>query len=203
MKKGLFLSFLAGALIFVGCKGKNEVQVNPTDKKKIIEIGEMTSKKLLMTLKGELVKTLKSDPSKAIDVCSQKAIPLTKKVEEEVDHGIKIKRTSFKYRNPSNAPDVYEKEALKYFEESLKEKGTLPKYFIQKVKEEDGKVYYRYYKPLKIAPVCLTCHGEKKYIDEDIYKKIKSIYPNDKAMGYKVGDFRGVIRVSIPLEALK
>ena len=203
MKKVLFISALAGIVILAGCKVKNEVNLKPTDKKKIVEIGELTANRLLMTLKGELVKTLKDDPSKAIDVCSQKAIPLTKKVEEEVDHGIKIKRTSFKYRNPSNAPDTYEKEALKYFEENLKEKGSLPKYYIQKVKEEDGKVYYRYYKPLKVKAVCLTCHGEKKYIDENIYKKIKSIYPNDKAINYKVGDFRGVIRVSIPLEALK
>jgi len=204
LKKSIFISALIGAVILSGCKTKEEsVKLNPVDEKKVVEIGEETSKKLLKTLKGELVKALKDSPQKAISVCSQKAIPLTKKVEEEVNHGIKIKRTSFKYRNPANAPDSYEKEALRYFEESLKENGKLPKYYIQKVKEGDGKIYYRYYKPLKVAPVCLTCHGEKKYIDETVYQKIKTIYPNDKATGYKVGDFRGVIRVSIPLEALK
>ena len=203
MKKKIFLSFLIGSLVLTGCKAKNDIADNPTTKKKIVEIGEATSKRLLKTLKGELVKALKDSPEKAIEVCSQKAIPLTKKVEEEVDHGIKIKRTSFKYRNPANAPDSYEKEALRYFETQLKETGKLPPYYIQKVKEEDGKIYYRYYKPLKVGAVCLTCHGEKKYIDDAIYKKIKTIYPNDKATGYKVGDFRGVIRVSIPLEALK
>ena len=204
MKKNIFIPSLIGAVILSACTTKEEnVKVNPVDEKKIVEIGEETSKKLLKTLKGELVNAMKDSPQKAINVCSQKAIPLTKKVEEEVDHGIKIKRTSFKYRNPANAPDSNEKKALKYFEESLKETGKLPKYYIQKVKEEDGKVYYRYYKPLKVAPVCLTCHGEKKYMDETVYQKIKTIYPNDKATGYKVGDFRGVIRISIPLEALK
>ena len=202
MKKRILLSALVGAAVLFSCKAKDDIEANPVEKKKIIEIGEATSKRLLKTLKGELVNALKDSPEKAIEVCSQKAIPLTKKVEEEVDHGIKIKRTSFKYRNPANAPDSYEKEALRYFEEQLKETGKLPKYYIQKVKE-NGKVYYRYYKPLKVMPVCLTCHGEKQYIDDNIYKKIKTIYPNDKATGYKVGDFRGVIRVSIPVEALK
>ncbi len=203
MKKRFILPVLIGGVVLAGCQTKEDkVKLNPSNEKKVIEIGEATAKELLKTLKGELKNALKDDPKKAIDVCSQKAIPLTKQVEERIDHGIKIKRTSFKYRNPANAPDNYEKEALRYFETKLKEEGKLPKYYIQIVKE-DGKTYYRYYKPLKVAPVCLTCHGDKKYIDDNVYQKIKTIYPNDKAIGYKVGDFRGVIRVSIPEEALK
>lgn len=203
MRKKLILSTIVGSVFFLGCQLKGGVDLNEQDEKKVIQIGENVSKKLLQTLKGELVKTLKENPEKAIDVCSQKAIPLTKKVEEEFNHGIRIKRTSFKYRNPSNAPNIHEKEALKYFEEQLKETGKLPKYYLQKVENENGKVYFYYYKPLKIKDVCIYCHGEKKYMDAKLYRKIKTIYPNDKATGYKVGDFRGVIRVAIPLEALK
>ncbi len=237
MKKVVFSSLIAGGLsvALLSCaKPEKKEVVNPTEKKRIVEIGEEVSMKLLKTLKGELVKALKKSPKDAISVCSQKAIPLTKKIEEEVDHGIEIKRTSFKFRNPANAPDKYEKEALRYFEntfaqikqlenkikelrsstdiDKLKEADKLEqqlkqlkekaKYYIQKVKE-NGKTYYRYYKPLKIQPVCLTCHGDKLTMDKSVREEIKRIYPNDLATGYKVGDFRGVIRVSIPEGEIK
>lgn len=199
----LALASLSTIILLYSCsttpqKTQEEIQ----QEKKIVQIGESVSKRLLKALKGELVKALKKNPLEAIEVCSQKALPITKNVEREIDHGIKIKRTSLKYRNPANAPDEYEKEALRFFENNYKETGKIPKYYIQKVKE-NGKVYYRYYKPLKIIPVCLTCHGKQKYIHPDVYDKIIQIYPNDRAMGYKVGNFRGVIRVSIPEEELK
>jgi hypothetical protein len=208
MKKKLLGLILTGGLIstvgFIGCAEKGDQSVAPPDEeKKIVQIGEEVSQKLLATLKGELVKAMKEKgPTEAVKVCSQKALVLTKQVEEEVDHGIKIKRTSFKFRNPANAPDEYEKQALRYFEETYKKKKELPKYYIQKV-QEDGKTYYRYYKPLVVAPVCLTCHGDEKSMNKSVLDEIKRIYPNDLARGYKVGDFRGVIRVSIPEEALK
>ncbi len=164
---------------------------------KVVEIGETASKELLKTLKTELVKALSKSPYEAIDVCHKKALILTHEVEKKLDHGIKIKRTSFKYRNPKNKPDKYEQQALKYFEEMFK-KGKNPSYYIQKV--ENG---YRYYKPLKVKAVCLTCHGDPKLMDKRLYEKIKKYYPNDKAVGYKEGDFRGVIRVFIPKDALK
>jgi len=206
MKRKLLSFILVGGIAvgLISCAEKNNQTVaDPEEEKKIVQIGEEVSQKLLAKLKGELVKTMKEKgPTEAVKICSQKAIPLTREVEEEVDHGIKIKRTSFKFRNPANAPDEYEKQALKYFEETYKKKGELPKYYIQKVKE-DGKTYYRYYKPLVVAPVCLTCHGDEKSINKSALEEIKKIYPNDLARGYKVGDFRGVIRVSIPEEALK
>ena len=165
--------------------------------KKVIEIGENTSKKLLKSLKSELVKALSKSPYTAIDVCNKKALEITKKIEKEVNHGIKIKRTSLKYRNPKNAPNKYEKQALQYFENMFK-KGKDAKYYIQKIKKG-----YMFYKPLKVKAVCLTCHGNPSSMDKQLLKKIKKYYPNDKAIGYKEGDFRGVIRVYIPENALK
>ncbi len=163
---------------------------------KAVEIGQQASKKLLKTLVSELKKAMKEGgPYKAIDVCSQKALKLTEKVSEE--EGVQIKRTTFKYRNPKNAPDKYEKEALEYFEKALKEKGKLPEYYLQKV--EGG---YRYYMPLKVKHICLTCHGDPQKMDKKLLEKIRSIYRDDKATGYREGDFRGVIRVFIPEKKL-
>ncbi|HIE59896.1 MAG TPA: DUF3365 domain-containing protein [Hydrogenothermaceae bacterium] len=199
MKKTVVGALLSVPILF-SCTHSNDVSY-VDDNPKVIEIGENVSKKLLKTLKEELVKAISKSPYEAIEVCNKKALQLTKKVEEEVDHGIEIKRTSLKYRNPLNKPDKYEKEALIKFENTTKEGKNL-KHLIQKV-NENGKTYYRYYKPLKIQNVCLMCHGEPSKMDKQLLAKIKSLYPNDKATGYNLGDFRGVIRVSIPEEMVK
>ncbi|WP_457640721.1 Tll0287-like domain-containing protein [Persephonella sp.] len=202
MKKILLTAVAVGITGFLYSCGVKTADMSPEKKAKIEEIGETASKKLLKTLKGELIEALKRGPLHAIDVCSKKAIDLTKQVEQELNRGIKIKRTSFKYRNPKNAPDEYEKDALAYFEKAIKEKKPLPKFYIQKVKE-NGKTYYRYYKPLKVMPVCLTCHGKLQNMDPKLQTKLLKLYPQDKAVNYEEGDFRGVIRVSIPEDALK
>ncbi len=193
MKKLLIAGFVSG-LVFTGAiadSGKNV-------EKEVVEIGQKASKTLLKTLVSELKKAMKEgDPLKAVEICSKKALKLTEEVSKK--EGVQIKRTTFKYRNPKNAPDKYEKEALEYFEKSLKEKGQLPKYYVQKVSENE----YRYYMPLRIKGVCLTCHGDPAHMDKKLLEKINKLYPNDKAKGYKLGDFRGVIRVSITKEAIE
>jgi hypothetical protein len=44
-------------------------------------------------------------------------------------------------------------------------------------------------KPIPTAGLCVTCHGGE--MSEEITKKIKSLYPNDQATGFMVGDIRG------------
>jgi hypothetical protein len=185
-----------------GCASKNkDIELTDTEKDKVVEIGEKSANFLFKNIKGELQKALiKEGPYAAVNVCSARALKITKKVEKALNHGIKIKRTSLKYRNPKNAPDKYELEALKYFENYYRENKRLPDYYIQTVKE-GSKVYYRYYKPLKVGSLCLTCHGTG--IDPMLKKIIKEKYPHDRATGYKLGDFRGVIRVSIPAKMIK
>lgn len=185
MKKILIAILLSSSLVFA------------TENNKIVKIGQETSLKLMKALKFHLIKAMSESPYEAIDVCHKKALKITKQIEKEINHGIKIKRTSIKYRNPLNKPNKEELEALEYFEKSFKE-GKNPKYYIQKVK--DG---YNFYKPLKIKAICLTCHGNPKNMDKKLYEKIKKYYPEDKAINYKLGDFRGVIKVYIPQELVK
>jgi len=185
------------SVFVIGCS-TTQTQIPEEKKAKIEEIGEKNAMVLLKTLKGELIKAMSEGGAEnALTVCNKKAMELTEQVEKET--GVQMKRTTFKYRNPANAPDKYEKEALEYFEKSIKE-GKFPKNYIQVV-NENGVLTYRYYKPLKVEPVCLTCHGE--VIDEKLAAKIKSLYPTDKATGYKDGDFRGVVRVSIPADKIQ
>lgn len=193
------LTFFSVVAMVVGCAEVQKVEVPKDKEQKIAKVGEESSMKLLKTLKGELMNAMqKGGPDEAVEVCSKKAMALTSQIEKET--GYSIKRTTFKYRNPANAPDKYEAEALKYFEENIKQ-GKMPSYYIQAL-NENGKVVYRYYKPLKVEGVCLTCHGDPTLMDKNLVQKIKAIYPNDKAVGYREGDFRGVVRVTIPADKI-
>ena len=79
--------------------------------------------------------------------------------------------TSLKPLRPQNAPDPWEKQALEAFEQGQTE--------ISAVVSMDGQSYMRLMRPFRIEPSCLTCHEEQ---------------------GYKVGDIRGGISVSVPMK---
>ena len=79
------------------------------------------------------------------------------------------KITSLILMNPGNAADEFESDALRRFEQGEKVVST--------ISEQDGKTYYRYMAPLMTTEACLKCHVKQ---------------------GYKVGDIRGGIAVSIP-----
>jgi hypothetical protein len=151
------------------------------------------------TLKGELTKAMQVGVSDAIRVCSSKGLELTDSITAGVENVTAIKRTTFKYRNPKNAPDEWEMKALKMFEEAAQKKEALPASYLQKL-EQNGLTTFRYYQPMKVAPLCLNCHGDKNMLTEEVSAQLANLYPEDRATGYKEGDFRGLIRVSVYLE---
>ena len=85
-------------------------------------------------------------------------------------YGTKGHITSKKLLNPNNKPDSWEKKALDIVELTRKPVGTIEKI--------DDKEYFRYLNPLITKQSCLKCHAFQ---------------------GYKVGDIRGGVSVSIPL----
>ncbi|MDR2884765.1 MAG: DUF3365 domain-containing protein [Deferribacteraceae bacterium] len=88
----------------------------------------------------------------------------------------KFNITSDKLMNPNNAPSEFEERAI----EVLKTGAT--EYSERGREIATGESVYRYAAPLMANESCLTCHS---------------------AQGYKVGDFRGVISVTIPLTDLE
>ncbi len=61
----------------------------------------------------------------------------------------------------------------------------------------NGSSFYRYYRPLKVGKVCLTCHGPVETLDPELRKTLKELYPEDRATGYRAGDLRGVVSVTL------
>jgi hypothetical protein len=112
--------------------------------------------------------------------------------------GHKLKQTSLRLRNSSNAPDEWEKEVLKKLELA----GPSKDVGFGEILEVDDKEIYRYMKPIYVESACLECHGEREKILPEIRQFLERRYPHDEAYDYKEGDFRGGISITISLEHL-
>lgn len=192
------LCIVCFAFLLSFCSGTDET-ITPEQEKKVVEIAQPVAERLLERLKGELTAAVKERGfGEAIEICNIEALPLTDSVRAEFPEIVALKRTSLKFRNHQNAPDTLEEAVLKKFA-SVEQKGQpLPEYLVEKA-ELNGKTEYRYYKPLKTAALCLNCHGDPANFDPNVAQKIKIYYPEDRATGYQLDQFRGVIRVSVKM----
>ena len=87
--------------------------------------------------------------------------------------GLSLHITSLRPVRPANAPDPWEAEALRAFEQGVPEMLVL-------TRDEHGPVH-RYMAPLRTTEACLQCHVEKDF---------------------KVGEVRGGISMTMPAEPL-
>lgn len=168
---------------------------NPEDNlvAKAREIAEGLFQKIRRTLL-EISET--GDFAKAAEVCSEIAQKLTKEYAEEKK--VEIRRVTLKTRNPLNKPDEFEETHLRFFEERASMKEENIEHY--EITEEKGRKFLRYMKPVFIQEMCLKCHGNQSNIPSEVKKILSKRYPQDKAIGYKVGDIRGAITLKIPLE---
>jgi len=90
------------------------------------------------------------------------------------EYGVFGSIVSLKPLNPNNAPDEWEREALLSFEKGEKERIE--------IFTLNGKKYLKLMQPILTQTGCLKCHEHQ---------------------GYKVGDIRGGVGVSLPMEKLK
>ena len=157
-------------------------------------------KEFMGQLKGELQTAMKSGgPVKAINVCKESAPFIAKSLSDK--YGWKVARTSFKNRNPSNAPDNWEAMVLEKFNARHAAGESLKNMTYFEIVEEKGQKNFRFMKAIGMPPLkkmpCLKCHGEN--IDIKISSKLDELYPNDKARGYKPGEIRGAFTITQPL----
>lgn len=146
------------------------------------------------TLKGELEKAMQAGgPVAATEVCNSKAPAIAKALSDK--YGMEVRRTSLKPR--ATAPQDWEIPVLTAFDER-RAKGEDPNAIeFHEVTERDGKPQLRYMKAIGTLPICLTCHGED--LKPEVKAKLESLYPEDKATGYKAGELRGAFSITAPL----
>lgn len=183
MKK-IILTTVFAALSFAGTAHAGDV-----DKKALAAEGKKIFMEFGKTLVGHVKGGLKSGgPVKTIEVCNNVAPSVAAELSKK--HGVELGRTSLKLRNPDNAPDAWEKSVLMKFEARKAAGEDVKKLAHAEVVTEGGKQYFRMMKAIPTAQKpCLMCHGGK--VKPGIESKLGSLYPADKARGYKAGDIRG------------
>jgi hypothetical protein len=146
--------------------------------------------KLVAVLTDEMAK---GGPEGAIGVCKDVAPQLAKAASAET--GWAIRRVSLKNRNPRAVPDAWERAVLEDFDRRAaagEAPATLEKAEIVVVA---GKQEYRYMRALPVQSLCLNCHGTPEQLTPADSQKLKELYPDDKAVGYKPGDIRGAMTI--------
>lgn len=99
---------------------------------------------------------------------------------------VEIKRVSDKNRNPQNLASAEEIRIIENYKIRLLRK--------QQLKPIRTETYF--YAPITTNAMCLQCHGEKgKDIKPEVLTKIKELYPEDKATGYKENELRGLMSI--------
>ncbi len=169
--------------------------LNATTDKEIKKEAKSAIMKMGKALKSNMKKSMKSGGAlQAAKFCLEKASEISKNINSSYPKGISVKRISLKYRNPKNRPSEDEAKVLEQIQNDVNAKKTIPKMIVKKI----GKNSYKVYKPIFMdKAVCMSCHGDAKTRNAEAYKLIKEKYPQDKAIGYKRGDFRGAFVATI------
>jgi hypothetical protein len=160
------------------------------DETALIDEAKAAAMALGTALKAELQSALQArGPIGAVDVCHVRAPELAEQVS--ADTGLTVKRVSLKNRNPTmGVPSEWQRTVLESFEQHLAE-GEKPKAIshADTVGEE-----FRFMKAIPMEAVCLTCHGNE--LQPELADRLRELYPDDKAIGFKEGDLRGAFVVT-------
>jgi hypothetical protein len=101
---------------------------------------------------------------------------------------VSIKRASHKLRNSLNKATPDEEKIIKQFKSALLVKSQINP--IVKL-DNDGNPHY--YSSIIMQKKCLACHGTiGKEVTKNTDSLIKSLYPNDNALGFVEGELRGI-----------
>lgn len=142
------------------------------------------AKGLGKALKERLVAGMgEGGPAAALSVCADEAAVITAAAGTA---NLRVGRSSLRLRNSNNA------DAPQWVQDWLKATGERAAEGVVGVEEVvDGTA--RVLVPLAVGEVCTTCHGAKESLPAEITAKLDEHYPEDKALGYKVGDLRGAL----------
>lgn len=140
-------------------------------------------------LVGELTEAIgRGGAEHAIEVCQLRAPELA---TEAGASGIRVGRTSHRLRNPANAPPEWAAPLLAEYVAGVR---TREPAVVGRAAGGAG-----YVEPIFTAPLCLTCHGEA--IAPPLAAKLRALYPDDRATGFRAGELRGLFWVELAAEA--
>ena len=136
-------------------------------------------------LMAALQKGLAEGPVEAVAACRTRAPEIARSLSRD---GVRVGRSSHRLRNPDNAAPDWVAPILDDFvahpERRRPTAAALPG-------GRRGVV-----EPILLKPLCATCHGVE--LAPALADRIDALYPEDRAVGFEVGDLRGVFWVELP-----
>jgi signal transduction histidine kinase len=103
--------------------------------------------------------------------------------------------TSLQLTNPENAPDDFERKALRAFEQD----GLSELISIEQIEQQD---FLRYISPLYVEDACMPCHAEQGYVEGDIRGAISVTIPLSKTFKEATANRRGMFLSMLLVVAL-
>jgi len=162
-------------------------------------VGHALAQALQHGLRAELLGALEAGgPAGAVRVCSVRAQQLAQELGAAASPPAELRRVSRRARNPLDAPDEWDLQALELFEGAERDSGHLPEDWVLRL-ERAGELRYRYYTPIVTGAPCLACHGET--LSDTVRAVLATLYPQDPATGYREGELRGLVRVELDAAA--
>jgi hypothetical protein len=160
------------------------------DQPEVAQVDIERARATLAPFKEQLVDALtgalgEGGPETAIHVCREQAPEIAAQLSVG---GVRMGRTSHKTRNPANAPEPWVEPLLAAYLENPEDSNPRAVYV-------DASTV-GYVEPIYVMSFCLSCHGPR--IDPELLAEIQSVYPEDRATGFKAGDLRGLFWVTLP-----
>lgn len=178
------LAFVLLAVVLLTACGTSENQVNLTELKSQMDNAATEAQKALLGHVSSAIE--KGGTEYAVEFCNLKALAITDSLSEQ--YGYSISRITDRNRNPENG---LETETEKLIFEQFKENNELTdSLFIV-----NNQMHY--YKRINAGmQACIKCHGNPETdIEPATLAKIKTLYPDDRAIGYALNDFRGLWKI--------
>lgn len=152
--------------------------------------------KLGGALKAEMQK---GGPEQAILVCRDIAPQIAGELSRA--NGWRVTRVGTRARNPMlGLADDWEHKVLNDFRARAAKGGKYPDMVFGEVVEIGGAPHYRFMKAIPVQEACLACHGSAEQIPDGVEARLASAYPQDRATGYQVGELRGAVSITQPLD---
>ena len=175
-------------ILFLLITNISNTETTETYKPVVLNEAKILLKETAKEYKNTLIQGLQyNDLRKALKYCNKE---VEKFISKDYEKDYSIKRVSLRPRNKNNYPTLYEKKILEKFNKlNLKDNKYLALEHSEIIKDENNNTKFVYAKAIRIKEVCLNCHGSN--INNDLKKEIQKLYPDDKAINYKLNDIRG------------
>lgn len=147
---------------------------------------------LQQRLGGELRAAIAAGgPVAAIEICQTRAPAIAAELSKQLQAD--VGRTALRIRNPANAPDHWQQQALQEFSRQL-HSGMAATAVERFEVSADGSA--RYARAIVTDGPCLACHGA--VLAPPVSAALAQRYPQDSATGFAAGELRGAFVVDWP-----